>query len=371
MPELTFSYSFWAPFLVAAGVAAAVGAVVIRQGAGWGIIDDPKKHKHPKVVHDKAVPRGGGVVIFAAFLAGAVIFLPKTQQTAGVVLGSLMLAITGFLDDKFEEKISPYWRLGINALAAGTVIATGVGISFITNPAGGVFDLGQFQWCMQILGNTRCLWVVADLFALVWLLWMQNIVGWSSGVDGQLPGFVIIAAITMALLGMRFGTDTLQWPVITLAAITAGAYAGFLPWNWFPQKMMPGYGGKSLAGFLLGILAIWSGAKVGAMMIVLGLPFIDAVMVITKRIREGRSPVWGGHEHLHHYLLDMGWSKRKIAILYWATSLALSILALRLKAPSKYFTMATVALIAGGVILWLQNWSIYSKQPAPGNGSKT
>ena len=70
MPELTFSYSFWAPFLVAAGVAAAVGAVVIRRGAGWGIIDDPKKHKHPKVVHDKAVPRGGGSGNIRSFFSG-------------------------------------------------------------------------------------------------------------------------------------------------------------------------------------------------------------------------------------------------------------------------------------------------------------
>ncbi|NTW43452.1 MAG: hypothetical protein HGB14_03220, partial [Anaerolineaceae bacterium] len=120
-------------------------------------------------------------------------------------------------------------------------------------------------------------------------------------------------ASLLALLGMRSGLDDAQITVVILAGLCAGAYAGFLPWNWWPQKIMPGYGGKSLAGFILGVLAILSGAKVGTMALVLGIPFVDAVLVIIKRIREGRSPVWGGREHLHHYLLDRGWGKRRIA----------------------------------------------------------
>ena len=131
-----------------------------------------------------------------------------------------------------------------------------------------------------------------------------------------MPGFVAIAAATIAFLGWKSNADFSQQLVITLAAITTGAYLGFLPWNWYPQKTIPGYGGKSLAGYLLGILAILSGAKVGALMLVLGVPFVDAAMVILKRVREGRSPVWG-REHLHHYLLELGWGKRRIALFYW------------------------------------------------------
>jgi len=202
---------------------------------------------------------------------------------------------------------------------------------------------------------------LSDVFALLWLMAMQNFVGWSSGVDGQLPGFVVIAALTMAALGNRFGGDPSQQLGIILAGITAGAYLGFLPWNWYPQKIMSGYGGKSLAGYLLGVLAILSGAKVGAMILVLGIPLIDAVMVMIKRIREGRSPVWGGREHLHHYLLEMGWGKRRIALFYWSMSGLMAVLALRLNSTSKYFTMAAVVMIAGGVILWLHYFSTYLK----------
>jgi UDP-GlcNAc:undecaprenyl-phosphate GlcNAc-1-phosphate transferase len=332
------------------------------------IIDDPTSHIHAKVVHSHPVPRGGGIPIFVTLLVGTFLFLPLTNQRVwGIILGGLLLTLVGFLDDRFEEKISPYIRLAVNILAALLVIGSGVGIPFITNPLGGVIHLDQPQFCFWAAGSAHCIWLMADLFALIWLVFLQNIVGWSSGVDGQLPGFVAVAAATLGLLSLRF-TDAGQLPVIILAALTAGAYLGFLPFNWFPQKIMPGYGGKSLAGFLLGVLSILSGAKVGALMLVLGIPIIDAVLVVGKRLREGRSPVWGGHEHFHHSLLDLGWSKRQIALLYWTVSLILAFLALRLNSESKYFTMAAVVLGFGGLILWLQTWSTSSKPPGRGSG---
>ena len=355
---------FWAPLIVAGVVSYLASKLMVKWGDRLGIVDDPKKHKLPKVVHEYPVPRGGGIPIWAALLAGIVIFLPANGRVWGLAAAATILAITGFLDDKYEERISPFVRLGVNILAALVVIGVGIGIAYITNPWGGVFRLDIPQWCL----GTHCIWILADIFALVWLVWMQNIVGWSTGVDGQMPGFVVIAAVTIAVMGQRFSGDFSQWPVVTLAGITAGAYLGFLPWNFYPQKIMPGYGGKSMAGFLLGVLAIMSGAKVGAMALVLGVPFVDAFWVIIKRLREGRLPVWGGREHLHHYLLGLGWGKRRIALFYWAMSLVFALAALQLNSRSKYFTMATVVLVIGGTILWLQYWSTYSKQPDPDNG---
>ncbi len=359
---------FWQPAAVAAGIAFVVSGVVIAGGKRLKIIDDPKKHKHPKVVHEHPVPRGGGIPIFAALVTGSLLFLPWDTRTAGIIAAASILAAIGFLDDRYEEAISPYLRLVINILAALCVIGVGIGIVYITNPLGGVLELDSPKVCFWWWGSRHCIWWLSDLFALIWLVWMQNIVGWSSGVDGQLPGFVIVAAVAIAILGLRSGGDSSQIEVVVLAGLIAGAYAGFLPWNWYPQKIMPGYGGKSLAGFLLGLLAILSGAKVGAMLLVLAIPFIDAVLVIFKRIREGRSPVWGGHEHLHHLLLDRGWGKRRIAVFYWGMSVGLAVLALQLKATAKYFTMATVVLVSAGIIWWLQNWSIYSKQPDRDSG---
>lgn len=356
------------PAIMTALTAFATTALVVKWGGKLKIIDDPKNHNHPKVVHDRPVPRGGGWPIWTALVLGVITMAPGNPKLWGVIAGGTILVLTGFLDDRFPEKVSPYLRLFLNSLAALCVIGVGIGIAYITSPWGGVINLDMPRWCFEYGGSTHCIWVLSDLFALVWLVFMQNVVGWSSGVDGQLSGFVIIAAVTMGLLTMRFGTDTSSIPVLILAGITAGAFAGFLPWNWWPQRIMPGYGGKSLAGFLLGTLAILSAAKVGALLLVLGLPVIDALIVIIKRIKDGRSPVWGGREHLHHYLLDAGWSKRKIALFYTGASVILAFFAWQLKPPFKLFTMAAIALVVTGAILWLRNWSTSSKQPDRDSG---
>jgi UDP-GlcNAc:undecaprenyl-phosphate/decaprenyl-phosphate GlcNAc-1-phosphate transferase len=366
--QIIFLSNFVFPAILTAIVSYITTALIIKWGRKLKIIDDPTTHKHPKVVHNKPVPRGGGWPIWIALIVGIIVFAPHNLKLWGVIAGATILAITGFLDDRFSEKVSPYLRLLLNSLAALCVIGVGIGIAYITNPWGGVINLDIPKWCFIASGSTHCIWILSDLFAFVWLIWMQNIVGWSSGVDGQLSGFVLTAAVTMGLMAMRFGTDSSQIPVLILAGITAGAFAGFLPWNWFPQKIMPGYGGKSLAGFLLGTLAILSSAKVGALLLVLGLPVIDAVLVIIKRIKEGRSPVWGGREHLHHYLLDAGWSKKNIAWFYWGMSVILAFFAWQLKAPFKLFTMATLGLIVTGAIIWLKNWSISLKPPDQDNG---
>ncbi len=358
---------FW-PFIISFLTSFSVSWLMVKYGKQLKIIDDPKRHKHPKVVHDRPVPRGGGVPIFAAILLATAWFLPLDKKIIGIISAAAILAWTGWVDDRYEEKVSPYLRLLINVLAALAIIGVGIGIAYITNPFGGILYLDQPRWCFEFLGSGHCVWLLADLFAVVWLVWTQNVVGWSSGVDGQLSGFVIVAAITIAAMGLKMGADGNQITVIVLAMIIAGAYGGFWPWNWYPQKIMPGYGGKSLAGLMLGVLAIMSGAKVGAMLLVLGVPFADAILVIFKRIREGRSPVWGGREHLHHILLDLGWSKPKIATAYFLVSGFLAVLALQLKAGVKYFTMATIALLIIGGIWWLQAFWTLLKQHDPDNG---
>ena len=182
----------------------------------------------------------------------------------------------------------------------------------------------------------------------------MNIVNMGAkGVDGQLSGVTVIAALTIAFLSLRFSADIAQWPVIILAAITAGAYLGFLPWHIFPQKIMPGYGGSTLAGYLLAVLSILSTTKVGALMVVLGIPLIDTGYTIIRRIISGKSPVWGDRGHLHHRLLDAGLSKRQVSYFYWGVTAILGFLALNLNTTTKLYTMIGIALGLGGLIIWL------------------
>ena len=172
-----------------------------------------------------------------------------------------------------------------------------------------------------------------------------------------MPGFVAIAAVFLGLLSLRFIGDPTQWEVIQLAGITAGSFLGLLFWNRYPQKIMPGYGGGSLAGFLLAILSILSGAKVAALILLLGVPVIDAVYTIIRRLIQGKSPVWGDRGHLHHRLLDAGLSKSQIAYFYWGITLILGVVTLQLNSNQKIFALIMLTVILSTVILWLQKLS--------------
>ena len=326
------------------------------------LFDDPKKHQHPKVVHTYPVPRGGGIPIFLGLLA-SFLFLPPDKHLIGILLGAGITLLVGLLDDRFEEKIHPLLRLGSNFFAAGVVVLAGIGIAWVNNPFGGIIPLDQPQYCLFLLGETRCLWLLADLVALFWIAWTMNFVGWSGGIEGQLPGVVVIAALTIAGISLKFSADITQWPVLILALVTAGAYLGFLPWNFYPQKIMPGYSGKSLAGFLLAVLSILSTAKIFTLMLVLAIPLIDAGYLVIKRLFSGKSPIWGDREHFHHRLLALGWGKKKIAIFYWLITAGLGVLALNLNSRQKFYTMFMLITLFLSLILWLNSLNLKQRTP--------
>jgi UDP-GlcNAc:undecaprenyl-phosphate GlcNAc-1-phosphate transferase len=340
------------PGLTAATVSFLATPLVIAIAWKIGIIDNPKTHKHPKVIHTYPVPRGGGLAIFAGILAAIVIFLPLDKHLKGILAGLVIITVMGILDDKYD--LNPYLRLVAQFIAAACPIAAGIGISFISNPAGGIIDVSNPRITFNFLGQPHSIWIVADLLALFWIVTLMNFINWGAkGVDGQLPGVVTIAAATIAVMSLKFSADITQWPVVILAAIVAGAYLGFLPWNFYPQKIMPAFAGSNIAGYLLGILSILATTKVGILMVVLCVPLVDSGYTIVRRIAAGKSPFWGDRGHLHHRLLDLGWSKPKIAISYWLATLLLGILALNLNTSTKFYTMIGIIIVLGGLILWL------------------
>ena len=357
------------PLLLAALVSFFSTPLIILLLKKWRVIDDPTRHKHPKVTHTYPVPRGGGLPIFLGLLS-SLFFLPLDKHLRGILLGATVALLVGLLDDKFEEKIHPYIRWISNLVAAGLVVAAGIGIAFINNPFGGLIHLDSPQICFSFLGGSHCIWLLADLLAILWIAWTMNFIGWSGGVEGQLPGIVVVAALTIAGLSLRFSADITQWPVIVLALIVAGSYLGFLPWNFYPQKIMPGYGGKTLAGFMLAVLSILSTAKIATLMLVLAIPLIDATYLVVKRLASGKAPFWGSREHLHHRLLSIGWGKRRIALFYWLLTAILGFLALNLNSQQKFYTMfmLIIAFLAG--TLWLHYLSTSLRPRGQNNGSK-
>lgn len=370
MPLSLFRNIALIPFLVSAILTFISIPAIIQIANYLGLIDDPEMRPHPAHTETRVIPRAGGLALFLGIVIAAAIFIPFAKGMAGIILGAGLLVFVGLLDDK--QDIHPYIRLGVNILAALLAVAGGAGIGFVTNPLNGsIINFDTLRWSFDFLGHHSIL-PIADLLAIAWLVWTMNIVGWSGGIDGQMPGFVTISAFVIGLLSFsQISVDNFPaWTGTALAFITAGAYLGFLPWNFFPQKIMPGYGGKSLAGFLLGTLAILSTAKLGTAILVLGIPLIDALYILTHRLLSGRNLTLGSRNFLHHRLLDAGWSKRKIALSYWSFSAILGLIALEVNARQKFFTILIVAVMLAMTILWLRLSTTFLKKPESASGLK-
>jgi UDP-GlcNAc:undecaprenyl-phosphate GlcNAc-1-phosphate transferase len=359
--------NFLLPFLIAFITTGIITPLVIRIARKYKLVDDPRVRYHPAHTHKGIIPRAGGLALFIGIGFAIVLFLPVTKAVMGILLGSLILVVVGLFDDK--KDVPPYIRLMTNALAALVVVFAGVGIPYITNPvSGGVIHLDTLRFTFTIFGpHSVVVW--ADIFAFLWIMWTMNIVGWSAGVDGQMPGFVAISACVLGLLSLRFTlADPSQIGVTILAFIVSGAFAGFLPWNFYPQKIMPGYGGKTLAGFLLAILGILSYGKLGTALLVLGIPMMDAFYTLLRRIGKSRSPVLADRGHLHHRLMDLGWGKRRIALFYWGVSAILGTIALTVTSQQKFYAMFLVAVAVGGFLLWVAFFSQFSEPQDQDNG---
>jgi UDP-GlcNAc:undecaprenyl-phosphate GlcNAc-1-phosphate transferase len=333
---------------------------VIKLATKFGLVDDPAKNKHPKVIHSYPVPRAGGLAVFIAILGTALLFLPLDKHLTGILLGCSLVVLIGVLDDKYN--INPYLRILAGFVAASIPIAAGIGIAFVSNPFGGIIDLSHPQIYFRLLGQVHSIWLLSDLFALFWIVFLMNMLNMGAkGVDGQLPGVATIAAATIAALSLGYSADIAQWPVIILAAITSGAFLGFLPWNFYPQKIMPGYSGSTLAGYLLAILSILATTKVGTLLVVLGIPIVDTTYTVVRRILSGKSPVWGDVGHLHHRLLKAGFSKRQVAIFYWLITAILGLSALYLNASYKLYTILGIGVFTGSLLLVLYKKSESNK----------
>lgn len=306
------------------------------------IMDDPEKHKHPAMLHKKPIPRGGGIPLFIGVLITCLLLIPMTNLVISLLLAAFIALLTGVLDDKFD--LSPYIRLPINILCAAIVVTSGISIPFITNPLGGIFYLNNIVLPFNIL--------LSDIAAIIWIVWVMNMLNWSKGVDGQMPGVVAISAFVIGLLSLRFGLDNLSFLSAQLSFIIAGASAGFLVFNFYPARIFPGYGATCLY-LLLAAVSMLSSAKLATAILVMGVPMIDGMFTISRRILTGHSPFWHDKKHLHHLLLDLGLKQPHVALFYWAISAILGSLSLLLSSKGKLFALIMVGIIVGGGLLFL------------------
>lgn len=314
----------------------------------FNIVDDPKIHKHPAIIHNKPIPRGGGIPLFIGVLVASLIFLPLSNVIITMLIVSFISVVVGIIDDKWD--VSPYVRFLINIVCAVSVVYFGANIPFITNPFGGILVLNNIS--IPFLGISSFTFL-SDLIAVVWIVWVMNMLNWSKGVDGQMPGIVAISAIVIGILSLRFShLDTTSQVAATLSFIIAGASLGFLIFNFYPAKIFPGYGATAIY-LMLAVASILSSAKLATAILVMGVPMTDGLFTIARRIWSGKSPFWHDKKHLHHLLLKMGFGQRKIALFYWTISAILGSLSLVLSSKGKLFAIIMLIILVGGALLFL------------------
>jgi UDP-GlcNAc:undecaprenyl-phosphate/decaprenyl-phosphate GlcNAc-1-phosphate transferase len=347
MPDL------FLPFLTAFLITVLTTPLTIKLAKKYGLVDDPKKRPHPAHVQQRVIPRAAGLPVYIGLVVSFLIFVPLEKHVLGIILGLTVLLTMGLLDD-YLKNFKPLPRLLLQFLAAGVVVASGIGISFITNPFGGILRLDQVILPLNLLGDHSIV-LLADIFAFLWIVWMMNMINWAKGVDGQMPGITAVAAFTIAFISLKLFSqgDPNQLTIAQLAIITAGASLALLIFNWYPSKILPGFSGSNILAFMIAVLSILSGAKLATALLVLLIPSVDFFYTFFRRILSGKSPFQGDQKHLHHLLLRRGWSHQAISLFYISSCAILGLLAANLDSQGKAFTALGFGVIILAVIMIL------------------
>ena len=154
------------------------------------------------------------------------------------------------------------------------------------------------------------------------------------------------------LLALRFETPLpMHRDAAIFAAISAGLSFGFTKFTWHPSKILWGFGAMS-AGLVLAVVSILISSKVITSVIVILIPFLDAFVIVIRRLWQGRNPLKGDKGHLHHILLNRGWSVRRVALFYWASTAFFGILALlTAEKYTLHVGLTLVGIVAFGIAL--------------------
>ncbi|HYZ70715.1 MAG TPA: MraY family glycosyltransferase [Thermoleophilaceae bacterium] len=308
MPELD---AVWA-LLVAAAVAFAGTPVAAAVARRVGAVDAPKE----RGLHDRPIPRLGGLAILAGALLAGALFLPAGPETRGILGGAAVAALIGAVDDAKELPAAP--KLAAQALAAAIPVLSNVRVENVTIPFLGPLEFGP---------------VLGGALTLLGIVAVMNVVNFTDGVDGLAAGVCAIAAVTFAAIALSLG----RVDAGVLAGVTAGAALGFLRHNFHPASIFMGDSGSGLLGLLLACVAVQGVLKTAAVvalafpLVILAVPFLDTGFVVAKRIKY-RQPVYRGDRwHFHHRFANIGFSQRRTVLYLYGWTLALAGLALALR----------------------------------------
>ena len=272
-----------------------------------GAIDVPKDGRR---MHKTPIPRLGGLAIFLAFLLSTLLFAEIDRQMKGILMGAVIIVILGVLDDIMTLRALP--KFFIQILAASIAVYHGCVIQFVSNS-------NLFSDTLYInLG-----WLSVPV-TIIWIVAITNAVNFIDGLDGLAVGVSAISAGSLLVIALMVAEGNIA---IVIAALL-GACIGFIPYNFNPAKIFMGDTGSTFLGYILATLSIQGLFKMYAIIsfavpfLILGVPIFDICFAFLRRIAKGQNPMIADRGHVHHRLIDMGFSqKQSVAITYMITAI--------------------------------------------------
>lgn len=302
-----------------------------------GAVDVPKDNRR---MHKKPTARLGGLAIFFGFIISVLLFANIDRELLGLIIGCLIIVTLGIFDDIYA--LSAKLKLAVQIVAALCPILAGVRIDFIRVPSFiteyGYIGLGWF----------------AIPVTLIWILAITNATNLLDGLDGLACGVSSISALTLLCIAIIVGESEVAFVTSALA----GACFGFLPYNFNPAKLFMGDTGALFLGFVLACVSVqglfkgYAVISLAAPILVLGLPIFDTVSAILRRLKNHQPIMAPDRGHLHHRLIDAGFSQKRAVTTIYVLCLILCIVAVGLIATGA-ISLWVLALVLLGFILFL------------------
>jgi len=295
----------------------------------WKVLDFPNYRK----IHDKVTPRLGGLAIFLGAFLGALYLRPQNEHLPEVLLGALVIIVTGALDDRYQ--IRPVIKLSGQLIAASFLISSGLIIERITLPLIGMVDLG----------------FVSVLVTVIWVVGITNAINLIDGLDGLATGVTTIALTSLFIMALIDGQVT----AAVLCIVLIGSNLGFLYHNFYPAKIYMGDTGSNFLGYMIAAISMLGLFKNVALfsfiipVIVLAVPIFDTLFAIVRRAYNKQSIMEADNKHIHYQLLANGYSHRQAVLIVYAFSALFGMMAILFSEAS----MTTSLIITFFVLILL------------------
>ena len=303
-----------------------------------GAVDIPKDNRR---MHKKPTARLGGLAIFLGFIISIIIFSKPSTEMTGMLIGCCVIVILGVFDDIYT--LSAKLKLVVQIVAALCPVLAGVKIDFIRVPS-----------MISEYGYVGLGWLAIPI-TLIWIVGITNAVNLLDGLDGLACGVSTISSVTLLVIAIIVG----EGDVAFITSALAGACFGFLPYNFNPAKLFMGDTGALFLGFILSTVSVqglfkgYAIISIAAPLLILGLPIFDTLSAILRRLKNHQPIMSPDRGHLHHRLIDAGFSQKQAVLTIYLLCIVLCIAAIALIATGAVSWWVFLAVIAG-LILFLK-----------------